>query len=307
MRSKFAVRLRVAAWIFVFLLFGWDAQARTKPQVIGHDAHYLETSVNINVTWQSPNPVTLIRVIVGSEIKEVRVDEYDNRRNQEGYSGEATVLVKISPAQHQESIPYILQVEDDLRQKSEQVMGKVKVPSGAPNKSEDDSWGRQHLEKHLPAAPAGKPSPTGPAETVGQIVDAIQGSGGQISIESIEVYPVAPGTVRFVIRINASKPVREILYAVVDTTENLIIQPQVISPNKSWDGTVGPVSLKPGKYKVVVQAVDQEGNPSSEKLQPFSVESGGTSQPKEGAAAGIPKQAESPAQAGPNGNAPKTQ
>ena len=44
-----------------------------------------------------PNPVTFIRVIIGKEQKEVKVDEYDNKRNPDGYWGEATIVANAAP------------------------------------------------------------------------------------------------------------------------------------------------------------------------------------------------------------------
>lgn len=123
-RSNFAVL------VLLFQLFplGDVAYAKDKPEIVRLDAEYLETLVKINVHWQSPNPVTIIRAIVGKEQKELKVDEYDNRRNPAGYTGEAVIVVNAVPTAGRDGIPYVVQIEDDLRQKSEQVTGSVNVP-----------------------------------------------------------------------------------------------------------------------------------------------------------------------------------
>jgi hypothetical protein len=111
-------------------LFRDTAFAKEKPEIVRLDAEYTEMLVKISVHWQSSNPVTVIRAIVGKEQKELKVDEYDNRRNPEGYSGEAVIIVNAAPTAGQDGIPYVVQIEDDLRQKSEQVTGRAKTPAG---------------------------------------------------------------------------------------------------------------------------------------------------------------------------------
>ena len=125
-------RSNFAALVLLLLLspLGDVACAKEKPEIIRLDAEYMDMLVKINVHWQSPNPVTVIRAIVGKEQKEFKVDEYDNRRNPDGYSGEAVIVVNAAPTAGVEGIPYVVQIEDDLRQKSEQVTGSAKTPAG---------------------------------------------------------------------------------------------------------------------------------------------------------------------------------
>jgi hypothetical protein len=125
-------RSTIAALALLFLLFlyGNVAHAKEKPEIVRLDAEYTEMLVKISVYWQSPNPVTVIRAIVGKEMKELKVDEYDNRRNPDGYAGEAVIVVNASPTAGLDGVPYVVQIEDDLRQKSEQVTGSAKTPAG---------------------------------------------------------------------------------------------------------------------------------------------------------------------------------
>jgi len=121
-----------ALFSLFFLSLSWDAAyGREKPEIIRLEARYTEELVKINVSWQSANPVTFIHAIIGKETKEIEVDEYDNRRNPSGYEGEASIMVNAFPSAGADSIPYIVQIEDDLRQKSEQVTGSVKTAAAA--------------------------------------------------------------------------------------------------------------------------------------------------------------------------------
>lgn len=125
-RSTFAVLV-----LLLLLSLFWNvAYAKEKPEIVRLDAEYTEMLVKISVHWQSSNPVTFIRAIVGKEMKELKVDEYDNRRNPDGYSGEAVIVVNAAPTAGMDGIPYVVQIEDDLRQKSEQVTGSAKTPTG---------------------------------------------------------------------------------------------------------------------------------------------------------------------------------
>lgn len=129
-RIKGPIFTALFSLVFLSLSLG-EAYGREKPEVIRLEARYTEELVKINVHWQSANPVTLIHAIIGKETKEIEVDEYDNRRNPDGYEGEATIMVSAFPSPGADSIPYIIQIEDDLRQKSEQVAGSVKTAVAA--------------------------------------------------------------------------------------------------------------------------------------------------------------------------------
>ena len=142
---KRAIHPAAFALLLSFIVTG-SAAAAEKPAVTRHDARYLDRAVVFTVEWQSPNPVTFVRVYVGKIKKEVKIDEYDNRRNQAGYWGESTLEFSLAPDQYQDSVPYILQIEDELRQKSDQITGKVAF-SGVARREVDDGWGRQHLDR----------------------------------------------------------------------------------------------------------------------------------------------------------------
>ena len=140
MRSGRGMKFAVVACMVLLLLSGVNAYAKEKPEIVRCDAQYLDALVRINVQWQSPNPVTFIRIIIGKEQKEVKVDEYDNKRNPDGYWGEATIVANTAPGMTQDGIPYVIQIEDDLRQKSEQVTGNVKPPAGPGKEHAGGAW-----------------------------------------------------------------------------------------------------------------------------------------------------------------------
>ncbi len=117
-------------WLVPWLLtpLGTDA-AQTKPVITSLDTQFLDNNVNINIHWQSENPVVLVKVLAGADQKEVKVDEYGNKRNPRGYTGEVTVVLNVQPRPGVDFINYVVYLEDDLQQKSEQMAGRAKVPT----------------------------------------------------------------------------------------------------------------------------------------------------------------------------------
>ncbi len=123
---------RICRWIFAALwvlipLGAYAAQSR--PVITRLDTQYLDNNVNINVHWESRNPVVMVRVLAGADQKEVKVDEYDNKRNPRGYTGEVTIVLNAQPRPGMDFINYVVYLEDDLRQKSEQMTGRTRVPT----------------------------------------------------------------------------------------------------------------------------------------------------------------------------------
>jgi hypothetical protein len=80
----------------VFLVPVTEADAKERPEITRHEVRLLEGAASVTVQWQSPNPVLRVRVIVGKEQKEIKVDEYDNKRNRDGYWGEASLTLSVS-------------------------------------------------------------------------------------------------------------------------------------------------------------------------------------------------------------------
>ncbi len=131
MRARFwyLICAVICAVLGVLIPPGAEAASSRKPVITRLDTQFLDNNVNINVHWDSPNPVVLVKLLVGPEQKEIKVDEYDNKRNPRGYTGEATVVLNVQPRPGLDFINYVIYVEDDLRQKSEQKSGRAKVPT----------------------------------------------------------------------------------------------------------------------------------------------------------------------------------
>jgi hypothetical protein len=117
--------------LFILLSFSKSSQAAGRPDITRHEAQSLGGALNMQIEWQSPNPVVLVRVSIGNLQKEIKIDAYDNKRNRDGYGGEVNFTLNLegSPS---EPFPYVIQLEDELRIKSSLVRGKVKIASSQP-------------------------------------------------------------------------------------------------------------------------------------------------------------------------------
>jgi hypothetical protein len=96
-----------------------------KPDVTRHEAQFLGGAINMQIEWQSPSPVTLVKLSVANIQKEIKIDAYDNKRNPNGYAGEVNVTLNLDWISNQPLL-YVIQLEDELRVKSSLVTGKVK-------------------------------------------------------------------------------------------------------------------------------------------------------------------------------------
>jgi hypothetical protein len=128
--KEHSMKLRLGRWILpvLFALIPLSAYAGGRPEIIQINSQFLDNVVNINVHWQSPNPVILLKVMAGKEQQEIKIDEHANKRNRLGFSGEATVTLNAEPRQGIDFITYVVYLQDDLKQISAQRSGKVKVP-----------------------------------------------------------------------------------------------------------------------------------------------------------------------------------
>jgi hypothetical protein len=126
--------MKLKVWFLCFvilclvLFFSITSYAAGKPDVTRHDANYLENAVNVHVEWQSPNPVTLVKISMSGVEKEMNIDPYDNKRNRDGYSGEVNVFLNIGWVSGQ-PLTYVIQLQDELRIKSPPVTGQIKTSS----------------------------------------------------------------------------------------------------------------------------------------------------------------------------------
>lgn len=206
----------VAGWlatIFLMALFAavdlvpvTEVYARERPEITRHEVRLLDGAASVTVQWQSTNPVVRVMVIVGKSQKEIKVDEYDNKRNRDGYWGEASLTLNVSTASMSsppsqpfnpyqaygqyppygaqqpaaaapDSVPYEIVVEDDLRQRSEPVSGNARTAQGTARDKGDDGWGSEHVQLQAPTSgtPPPFPPPPPPGQTVGGMVDQVVG------------------------------------------------------------------------------------------------------------------------------------
>ena len=105
--------------------------AAGKPDVTRHEATFMESTVNMHIEWQSPNPVVMVKITIANKQQEIKVDPYDNKRNRDGYAGEVNVTLGLDWAPSQ-PFNYLIQLEDELRIKSPLVRGKVRISSTQP-------------------------------------------------------------------------------------------------------------------------------------------------------------------------------
>lgn len=115
----------------VFLTMSATVYAAGKPEITSHTVQALERALSFNIQWHSENPVAIVRIIAGQGEKEIRIDEYDNRRNPSGYSGEVTAVIPVDPVHYSGTIPYQIQLVDDLRQRSDLFSGQARTSAVA--------------------------------------------------------------------------------------------------------------------------------------------------------------------------------
>ncbi|GEM_PF-1040999 len=265
--------------LLMLIVLSISAGAAEKPDIVHHTAQYLDRALHVTLQWQSVNPVTLVRVSAGREAKEVKVDEYDNRRVPGGYSGEVTVNIPVEATLNQKDLPYILQLEDDLRLKSELVTGKAPLPSsgsqfaqpygqpyGQPGAG-NETWGQDHL----------KPTPKsqgGSGDIIEKLVELKDKFDLAPSITQIKANVTGPNNVTFSMKANDDKQLREINIKIFDTQGNQVQTQQITGLGKVWEGTSQVFNISGGTYRATAQAVDMTGNTSKEVATSFALKGG---------------------------------
>lgn len=271
--------LQVLFPCFILLALAASALAANgKPDVIRHEGTYLDRALHVIVQWQSHNAISKVRITAGKEQKEIKVDEYDNRRNPNGYDGEVTVVIPVDPALFQASVPYVVQIEDDLRQRSNLISGKADLPQtsfaggGMPHGGgRGDSWGRDHVQPRPGVQQGG-----GAGDIVEKLMGVMERHDIPPSIDEIKVNLLSAQNVSFTNKANDDKGLRDISVKVFDATGKEAGSQQLANLGKVWQGTTQTFNLQPGNYRVTMQAFDTAGNSSPEKTAVFTL---GTSTP----------------------------
>jgi streptogramin lyase len=261
MKKTSLLILSIAIVVFAFFLPAIGVAAKGKPVITRHDAVYMQNAVHFTVQWQSPNPVAKVSISAGSERKEVAVDEYDNRRNPSGYEGEVTVIANLTPGMS-EAVSYVVQLEDDLRQRSDLATGKLTPPKAA--KMEDDNWGK-------PAPLIGQQPQEQKSDVIDKLLGVMERHDTPPFLDEIKVNRISAAKVSFSSKANDDKGLREIKFRILDPTGNLVKEQTLSGLGRVWDGSTDVFELSQGNYTVKAQAIDTGGNASQERSTAFAI------------------------------------
>lgn len=263
----------VLAILALLLLIPCGVNARSKPEVISHDGNYANRAVRIRVAWQSENPVVMVKIFAGREQKEIKVDEYDNRRTRLGYTGEVSAIVELDPSFTDESMAYVVQLEDDARLKSDQVTGKVQIVRA---KKDDDDWGKDKLTSQptiqtMTGQPTGQPTGGTTVEILDRAIGVMERYDMAPILGNITINRVSTDGVTITTKASDDKALSGVTFKIFDAAGNVVEQDSVTATGKSWEGTSKTFNLMNGNYKAVLQATDGTGNTSREKTQFFAI------------------------------------
>jgi len=160
----------------VSLVWTAAAWAAARPVITSHTPQYTEGALVVTVQWQSENPVMRATLTAGQEQKTVKLDD-DNRRIPAGYTGEAVISAPAQRPMGSDQMFYSLQLEDEYRQKSELVQGRLTMPKQMMpgmlgSMPADDGWGQSQGRIQLPQnqqRQAGQPGQLPPVPQAGQM------------------------------------------------------------------------------------------------------------------------------------------
>lgn len=279
----------------IMLTAGVNSSAAERPEIIRHDVTRLENGLNFIIMWQSSNPVTRVVISAGREQKEIRVDEYDNRRNPDGYSGEVSAIVPTEGIAN--TLQYTIQLEDDIRLRSEPIAGKIAAEQlgntyqppmnqmhvghhpGQPPQ-DDANWGKEVL-KPMPSPNQQQVGPAGAVgDIMGKLMEVYDRHDTPPSITAIKVNLISGESVSFSSKAIDDKGLREVRFKVLDGRGTVVGLQVLTNLGKVWEGTSQTFQLGGGNFRAVAQAIDTTGNTSKEETETFVL----SGQPKELAA-----------------------
>lgn len=277
----------------ILLTTGMNSAAAERPEIIRHDVTRLENGLNFSVMWQSANPVTRVVISAGREQKEIKVDEYDNRRNPDGYSGEVSAIVPIEGITN--ILQYTIQLEDDIRLRSEPLAGKIAAPQQAmeysghmyqppmnqlppghhpgPPPQDDANWGKEVL-KPMPSPNQQQVGPAGAVgDIMGKLMEVYDRHDTPPSITAIKVNLVSGENVSFSSKAIDDKGLREVRFKVLDGRGTVVGVQVLTNLGKVWEGTSQTFQLGGGNFRAIAQAIDTAGNTSKEETASFVLNS----------------------------------
>ncbi|MBT8491087.1 MAG: hypothetical protein KJN62_08555 [Deltaproteobacteria bacterium] len=249
--------------IFIFCA-GSASYASSKPDIIQYQATYHDDMLSINLQWQSPNPVVMVKVYAGREPKEIEIDEYDNRRNPKGYFGETTVVVNLEPGVERQAVNYVIQLVDDVGQRSRQVSGKVKLVSVA-------SQDAIPLEEPLPEELTPEEIPSQPGDIVDKLLQVAERHDAAPYMHKIKVNIIGDNKVNFTSKATDDKGLGKVIFRIFDRAGKKVREQVLTDLGTVWQGTSKTFTIAAGNYRVVAQAVDSSGSTSREKSNKFKI------------------------------------
>jgi len=249
--------------IFIFCA-GSASYASSKPDIIQYQATYHDDMLSINLQWQSPNPVIMVKVYAGREPIEIEIDEYDNRRNPKGYFGETTVVVNLEPGVERQAVNYVIQLVDDVGQRSRQVSGKVKLASATSPEAVP-------LEEPLPEELPPEEIPSQPGDIVEKLIQVAERHDAAPYMHKVKVNSIGDNKVSFSSKATDDKGLGKVIFRIFDRTGKKVRAQVLTDLGTVWQGTSKTFTIAAGNYRVVAQAVDSSGSTSQEKSNNFKV------------------------------------
>ncbi len=286
------IKCNIAVIILILmsaLMFCSNSFAGSKPEVTSHTAQAIDRALSVNLQWQSENPITSVKIFAGRTEKEIKIDEYDNHRNPAGYYGEISAVIPLDSTAYSGSIPYQIQLVDDLRQKSDLLSGltapkAMAAPGIAPMPGmmpqqgammpaasrQDDGWGKSNIM-------AGKGQGTQPgSNTSNNMIDKMLAVADRFdtppSLDAIKINILGPENVSFTSKANDDKGIRDITFRVYDGVGNKVGEQVLTNLGKKWEGSTDSIKVTgSGPFRVTAQAVDTGGNTSKEQVATFNM------------------------------------
>ena len=249
--------------IFIFCA-GSASYASSKPDIIQYQATYHDDMLSINLQWQSPNPVIMVKVYAGREPKEIEIDEYDNRRNPKGYFGETTVVVNLEPGVERQAVNYVIQLVDDVGQRSRQVSGKVKLVSAI---SQEAIPPEEPLSEELPPEEV----PSQPGDIVEKLIQVAERHDAAPYMHKVKVNSIGDNKVSFSSKATDDKGLGKVIFRIFDRAGKKVREQVLTDLGTVWQGTSKTFTIAAGNYRVVAQSVDSSGSTSREKSNKFKV------------------------------------
>jgi hypothetical protein len=257
----------ILALLVLLVLIPCGTQAGNKPVVVSHDETYANRAIRFRVAWQSENPVVVVKIFTGKDQKEIKIDEYDNKRTRDGYSVEVSAIIELDPMYVEGALPFAIQVEDDTRLKSDEIRGKVQIVRAT---KQDDDWGREKLASQPTGQLTGQTGGSN-VEILDRVVGLIDRYDMAPNLGNILINRVGTDGVSISTKATDDKALREVNFRIYDMAGNIVQLDTVSTTGRVWEGTSKVFNLINGNYKAVIQATDGAGNTSAEKTEFFSI------------------------------------